>query len=85
MDFDATSLYPSAMWDKNSVYPKIETGYAFQPDMNDVFVNEFNNRTFNQDGNDSAFLKKIYITIHLILYFNIYQLKKKWRKPKLIA
>ena len=22
-DFDATSLYPSAMWDKNSVYPKI--------------------------------------------------------------
>ena len=23
MDFDATSLYPSAMWDENSVYPKI--------------------------------------------------------------
>ena len=21
MDFDATSLYPSAMWDQNSVYP----------------------------------------------------------------
>ena len=21
MDFDATSLYPSAMWDENSVYP----------------------------------------------------------------
>ena len=58
MDFDATSLYPSAMWDKNSMYPKIETGYAFQPHMNDVFVNEFNNRTSNQDGNDSAILKK---------------------------
>ena len=48
MDFDATSLYPSAMWDKNSMYPKIETGYAFQPHMNDVFVNEFNNRTSNK-------------------------------------
>ena len=22
MDFDATSLYPSAMWDEKSVYPK---------------------------------------------------------------
>ena len=35
-DFDATSLYPTAMWDENSVYPKIETRFAFQPDMNDV-------------------------------------------------
>ena len=26
MDFDATSLYPSAMWDEKSVYPKIEIG-----------------------------------------------------------
>ena len=24
MDFDVTSLCPSAMWDKNSVYPKIK-------------------------------------------------------------
>ena len=31
MDFDATSLYPSAMWDENSVYPKIESGFAFKP------------------------------------------------------
>ena len=36
MDFDATSLYPTAMWDENSVYPKIETRFAFKPDMNDV-------------------------------------------------
>ena len=41
---------------KNSVYPKIETCYAFQPHMNDVFVNDFNNQTFNQDGNESAIL-----------------------------
>ena len=25
-DFDCVSLYPSAMWDKNSIYPKIENG-----------------------------------------------------------
>ena len=25
-DFDATSLYPSAMWDEKSIYPRIETG-----------------------------------------------------------
>ena len=29
MDYDATSFYPIAMWDENSVYPKIETGFAF--------------------------------------------------------
>ena len=57
MDFDATSLYISAMWDGNIVYPKTETGYAFRPHMNDVFVNEVNNQTFNQDGNDSSILK----------------------------
>ena len=22
------------MWDANSIYPRIETGYAFTPDMN---------------------------------------------------
>ena len=36
MDFDATSLYPSAMWDEKSVYPKIESAFAFQPHMNNV-------------------------------------------------
>ena len=28
MDFDATSLYPSAMYDEKSVYPKIKSGFA---------------------------------------------------------
>ena len=27
-DFDAVSLYPSAMWDEKSIYPRIETGYV---------------------------------------------------------
>ena len=57
MDFDATSLYPSAMWDEKSVYPKIETGFAFKPHMNNVYVEAFNNQTFNQDGDESAILR----------------------------
>ena len=56
MDFDATSLYPSAMWDQNSVYTKIETGFAFKPNMNDVYVKAFNNQSFNEDGDKSAIL-----------------------------
>ena len=47
-DFDCVSVYPSAMWDKNSVYPKIETGYAFTRDMNDELVEKFYNETFTQ-------------------------------------
>ena len=56
MDFDATSLYPSAMWDEKSVYPKLETGFVFKPDMNDVYVEAFNNQSFNEDGDESAIL-----------------------------
>ena len=67
MDFDATSLYPSAMWDEKSVYPRIETGFAFKPHMNNVLVEAFNNQTFNEDGNESAILKiKYYNPANLI-------------------
>ena len=67
MDFDATSLYPSAMWYQNSVYPKIETGFAFKPHMNNVYVEAFNNQTFNQDGDESAILRiKCYNASNLI-------------------
>ena len=53
-DFDATKLYSSALWDENNVYPIIETGYNFEPHMNDIFDNEFNKINFNQSGEDSA-------------------------------
>ena len=46
-DFDAVNLYPSAMWDEKSIYPRIETGYAFTRDMNDELVENFNNCNFN--------------------------------------
>ena len=54
-DFDAVSFYSSAMWDENSIYPRIETGYAFTPDMNDELVKKFNTSNFNQA---SAILKR---------------------------
>ena len=47
-DFDAVSLYTSAMWDENSIYPKIETGYAFTNNKNDELVKNFNNQIFTQ-------------------------------------
>ena len=76
MIFDATSSYPSAMWDENSVLPKIETGFAFKPRLNNIFVEAFNKQTFNQDGDEITILKKS-IEIHLIWYFNIYRLRRK--------
>ena len=43
MDFDATSLYPSAMRDDKTVYPKIQNGFALKPHVKDVYVDAFNN------------------------------------------
>ena len=68
MDFDATSLYPSAMWDKNSVYPKIETAFAFKPHMNKTYVEAFNNESFNQDGDESAKLTIKYYNPPNLIY-----------------
>ena len=48
MDFDATSFYPSAMWDDISLYPERETGHAFTSEMNDSFLEKFINQTFTQ-------------------------------------
>ena len=42
------------MWVENSIYPRIETGYACIEDMNDEFVEKFNSGNFNQG---SAILK----------------------------
>ena len=64
-DFDAVSLYPSAMWDEKSIYPRIETGYAYTRDMNNELVNKFNTGKFNQG---SAILKiKYYNPKNLIV------------------
>ena len=56
------------MWDKNSFYPKIETGYAHTKDMNSDIVEKINDQTCTQG---SAILKFKYynpkklIVLHL--------------------
>ena len=79
MNFDATSLYQSAMWNENSVYPKIETGFAFKPHLNDVYVEVFNNQTFNQAGDESSILT---IKFHNLpdLIFQHFAVKKKLQR-----
>ena len=47
-DFDAVSLYPTAMWDEKLICPRIETGYPYTRDMNNELVEKFNNQTFTQ-------------------------------------
>ena len=64
-DSDAVSLYPSAMWDEKSIYPRIETGGAFTRDMKKFLVLKFNNDNFNRG---SAILKiKAYNPKNLIV------------------
>ena len=42
------------MWDEKSIYPRIETGYAYTRDMNNELFEKFNTGNFNQG---SAILK----------------------------
>ena len=64
-DFDAVSLYASAMRDEKSIYPRIETGYAYTRDMNNELVEKFNTGNFTQG---SAILKiKYYNPKNLIV------------------
>ena len=79
-DYDCVSLYPSAMWGENSIYPRIETGYAFTKDINDELVEKFNIQTFTQG---SAILKvKYYNPKNLIVQH--FPVKEKVKKKKLI-
>ena len=74
-DYDATALYPSAMWDEKSVYPKIEIGFAFTPHMNETYVDAFN----NQDGDESAILRKKYYNPPDLLFQHL-RVKEKVEK-----
>ena len=64
-DLDAVSLYPSAMSDPKSIYPREETGYVYSPNMNDELVENIIHQTFTQGG---ALLKiKYFNTKNLIV------------------
>ena len=72
MDFDATSMYPLALWVEKSVYPKIDTGLSFKLHMNKTYVDKFN----NQNCNESAILTiKYYNPPNLI--FQHFPVKEK--------
>ena len=65
-DLDAMSLYPSALWDESSIYPWIETGYAYTNGMNDEFVEKFNSGRFTKGSAISK--KKYYELKHLVVH-----------------
>ena len=83
MDFVAAALYPSAMWDEDSVYPKIETGFVFKPHMNHVYVEAFINQTFNEGGDESAILTIKYYNPPNLIFQHLPVKEKKSKKKKL--
>ena len=66
------------MWDKTSIYPKIETGCTFGKHMNNELVEKLNNKAFTQV---SAILKIKYFNPKNIIVQHLL-LKKKKRKLK---
>ena len=66
------------MWDEKSLYPKIETGYVFTPDMNDKIIEQFNTQTFTQG---SVILKVLYYNPSDLL-FQYLSLREKVRKTE---
>ena len=78
-DFDAVSLYPSAMWDEKSIYPRIEIDYVFSRDMNNELVEKFNIQTFTQG---SAILKIKYYNPENLIVQHI-PIKEKEKKNEI--
>ena len=67
------------MWDENSVYPKIETGFAFTTHLNTTFADAFNNETFNEEGDESAILTIKYYNPPDLIFQNL-PVKEKIKK-----
>ena len=81
-DFDAVSLYPSAMSDLKSIHPRKETVYAHTPDMNNDLVEKFNNQTSTQG---SAILKIKYCNPKNFIVQHIRFKEKGKRKRRIIV
>ena len=71
------------MWDEKSVFPKIEIGFVFKPHMNYIYLEAFNNQTFNQYGNESATLRINYYNPPYLVFQHL-PVKEKFKKKKLI-
>ena len=74
MAFDGKSLYPSAMVDDESYYPRIETRYLFTPDKE--FLQQLNNRTSTQFKDQASVILRVRYYNPKNLCFNIYLLGK---------
>ena len=61
--------------------PKIQTGFAFKPHMNDVYVEAFNNQTSNQDGDEPAILRMKYYNPRDLIFEHL-PVKEKVKKIK---
>ena len=57
--FNVKSLYLSANVDKDSYYPRIETGYQFTPNKELELIRQFNNRTFTQFKDQASASSKV--------------------------
>ena len=69
------------MWDEKSIYPRIETGYAFTRDMNNELSVKFNNQSFTQG---SAILKIKYYNPRDLIVQHL-PVKEKEKKSRLIV
>ena len=70
---DTVSLYASDLWDKKTIYPRIETEYAYTKVMTNDLINEFNFQTFLRG---SVILRK-WVIILKTSSFNIFPFNKK--------
>ena len=64
------------MWDENSIYPRIETGYVFTLDMNKKLVKKFNTDNFIEG---SAILKIKYYNPRDLIFQHL-PIKEKKKK-----
>ena len=67
------------MYNEKPVYLKIETGFVFKPDKNDVYVEPFSNQSFNQNEKVIANIKTKYCNPPNLI-FQALPLKAKFGK-----
>ena len=79
-DFNTVSLYPSVMWHENSIYPMIDTSYAYIEHMNDELVEKFNTGNFIEGS--ANFKIKYYNPKNLIVQH--LPVKKREKKIEII-
>ena len=71
------------MIDENSLFPKIATGFAIEPHLNDIYLEAFSIRTFNQHGNEREnSIKELYNHPQLIFRHLPIKEKVKYIKVK---